>query len=248
VNDFIEEMIDLKKMTNNPLIGLRKYNKNPEKPRGVIDRDSLEKMFPPHHAQLIRIWGSSMWACFMLMIYDTGARPGEVRALTWGDINLEKRFVPIRKSIESGTSDTIKGTKTGVIKAGFLNNRTVQELNILRMESKWNSDEDFIFTLNGKKPIINTSAIYIFRRGLMQIENDNEGWKANPAWTPYWVRHSFGTYQMENLDEAEISALMGTGVVVLKRHYQHPDDETLYRSSEPIKEKLDKARNITSIN
>jgi len=35
---------------------------------------------------------------------------------------------------------------------------------------------------------------------------------------------------------------MGNGVVVLKRHYQHPDDETLYKSSEGIKSKLDKAR------
>jgi len=47
---------------------------------------------------------------------------------------------------------------------------------------------------------------------------------------------------MEVLEEEEIAVLMGNGVVVLKRHYQHPDDETLYKSSEGIKDKLDKAR------
>ena len=123
-----------------------------------------------------------------------------------------------------------------MVKSGFLDNRTVQELSIWRMESRWNSDEDFIFTKIGKQPITTEAAILAFRRGLAQIEKDNDGWKANPAWTPYWLRHSFGTYQMENLEDSEISALMGNGVVVLKRHYQHPDDETLYRSSEPIKE------------
>jgi integrase len=244
VNDFIEEMIEIKKMTHNPLTGLRKYNKEPENPRGVIDRDSLEKMFPAKHGDLIRIWGSPMWACFMLVSYDTGARPGETRALTWADTDIKKRFIPFRKGIEAGTTDVVKGTKTGVVKAGFLNQRTIQELDIWRNESRFNDDKDFVFTIKGKTPVTNEAVGKALRRGLKQIEDENKGWKANPDWTPYWLRHSFGTYQMEVLEEEEIATLMGNGVAVLKKHYQHPDNETLYRSSKPIKEKLDKARNI----
>ena len=242
VNDFIEEMIDMKKMTRNPLTGLKKYNKEPEKPRGIIDRDSLAKMFPPQNSDLIRIWGSTMWACLMMLFYDTGARPGEARALTWADIDIRKRFVPFRKGIQAGTTKTIKRTKTGVVKAGFLNERTVNELDIWRKETKWNSDEDFIFTINGNKPVTNGAITNAFRRGLRQIEKKNKNWKSRPEWTPYWLRHSFGTYQMEVLDEEEIATLMGNGVAVLKRHYQHPDDDTLYRSSIGIKDKLDRAR------
>jgi hypothetical protein len=74
VNDFIEEMIDLKIMSHNPLTGLKKYSNTPENPRGAIDRDSLAKMFPTHHSDMVRIWGSSMWACLMLVFFDTGAR------------------------------------------------------------------------------------------------------------------------------------------------------------------------------
>jgi integrase len=243
VNDFIEELIDLKKMDVNPLTGLKKYSKDPENPRGVIDRDSLAMMFPASHAELIRIWGSSMWACAMLVLYDTGMRPGEIRALTWADIDIRKRFVPIRKGIEAGTTDRVKGTKTNVVKAGFLNGRTVQELDLLRVESRWQNNEDFVFTANGKSPVTNEAITKAFRRGLAQIERENGDWKSSPMWTPYWLRHSFGTYQMEILDEDEIAALMGNGVAIMKRHYQHPDDETLYKSSEGIREKLDKARN-----
>jgi integrase len=244
VNDFIEELIDLKKMSYNPLTGLEKYSKEPEHPRGVIDRDSLALMFPPRHASLVRIWGSLMWACLMLVFYDTGARPGEVRALTWADIDIRKRFVPFRKGIEAGTADKVKGTKTGVVKAGFLNERTIQELDIWRLESRRNADTDFVFTMTGNKPVTNEATAKAFRRGLAQIEKENDGWKPDPAWTPYWLRHSFGTYQMENLEEEEIAALMGNGVAVLKRHYQHPDDETLYRSVSGIQKKLDKAREV----
>jgi site-specific recombinase XerD len=97
--------------------------------------------------------------------------------------------------------------------------------------------KDFIFTIKGDKPVTNEASCKAFRRGIKQIETENEGWEANPAWTPYWLRHSFGTYQMENLDDAEIAKLMGNGVVVLRKDYQHPDDETLYLSTNSQEER-----------
>jgi hypothetical protein len=60
--------------------------------------------------------------------------------------------------------------------------------------------------------------------------------------TPYWLRHSFGAHQMENLSDEEISSLMGNGVAALRQRYQHPDDETLCRKTRAIQEKLDQAR------
>jgi integrase len=172
----------------------------------------------------------------MLVFNDTGCRPGEIRALTWADIDVHKRFIPIRRGIESGTADKIKGTKTGTVKAAFLSVRTIQELNIWRAESRRIEGIDFVFSRNGKTPVTNTAVAKAFRRGLAAVGIDNKDW------TPYWLRHSFGTYALETLDEAEISALMGNGVTVLRKHYLHPDDETLYRSSVEVQKKLDKAR------
>jgi len=183
-----------------------------------------------------------MWACLMLVFYDTGARPGEVRALTWKDIDSQKRFVPFRKGVEAGTTDIIKSTKTEVVKSGFFTERTINELDIFRAETKWPGTGDFIFTKNGVKPVTDEGIIKAFRKGLRQIEKDYEDWKANPAWTPYWLRHSFGTYQMENLTDEEIAKLMGNSPAVLQQIYQHADDETLFRSTKNIQEKLDKAR------
>jgi integrase len=172
----------------------------------------------------------------MLIFNDTGSRPGEVRALTWANIDIQKRFIPIRHSIESGTLNKIKETKSGAVKAGFLSIRTIQELDIWRAESRWSGDNDYIFTITGKRPVTNTAIIKAFRRGLTAVGIDNKDW------TPYWLRHSFGTYALETLSEAEISALMGNGITVLHRHYLHPDDETLYRSATNIQKKLDKVR------
>jgi integrase len=242
VNELFEDLVDLKKISRNPIDGIGMYGKEPENPRGVIDRESLARMFPPRHEDLIRIWGSSMWACLMLVFYDTGARPGEVRALTWKEIDASKRFIAFRRGVAAGTQSTLKSTKTGVIKAGFLNTRTIQELDIWRVQSRFPADDGFIFTENGRTPTTNSAAERAFRRGLAQVEKEVPGWKADPKWTPYWLRHSFGTYQMENLTDEEIASLLGNGVAVLKRHYQHPDNETLYKSVLPIQKKLDKVR------
>jgi integrase len=248
LQDVFEYLIDLEILQTNPLTGLRKYSKDPKNPRGVIDRASLAKLFPLTHGAAVRIWGSSMWAAMMMVFIDTGSRPNEVRALTWKEIDIAKRFIPIRKGIEAGTADKIKGTKTGVVKAGFLAVRTIQELEIWRAESRWNADDDFVFTVAGRAPVTDEATLKAFRRGVARAkaehdrQENHEPWEPNPAWTTYWLRHSFGTYQMENLSDEEISSLMGNGVVVLRQHYQHPDDETLYRKTRGIQEKLDQAR------
>jgi site-specific recombinase XerD len=103
--------------------------------------------------------------------------------------------------------------------------RTIQELDIWQAESRWNQDDDYVFTTNGRTPVSNTAVVKSFRRGLTAVGIDNKDW------TPYWLKHSFGTYALETLSEEEISSLMGNGVTVLRRHYLHPDDETLYRSA-----------------
>jgi integrase len=231
-----EELRDLEVMDQNPVKGIRAFNNEPVNPRGIIDKDFMVRLFPNSCNELIRVWSSEMWAAMMLVFRDTGSRPGEVRALTWADIDIGKRFVPFRKAIASGTTDNIKSTKTGTVKAGFLTLNTANSLNRWKGETAHRQDEDYIFSINGKKPVSAVAVIRAFRRGLENIDASDK------PWTPYWLRHSFGTYQMENLNQEEIMKLMGHKTTVITRGYQHPDNDILYRSVERIKEKLDLLR------
>ncbi|MDR2245851.1 MAG: tyrosine-type recombinase/integrase [Treponema sp.] len=124
-----------------------------------------------------------MWVAMLLVFNDTGSRMGEVRTLTWKDIDNKKRFIPIRKGVEAGTINKIKDTKTGIVKAGFLSSRTIHELDIWRTESQYNQEDDFVFTVDGKKPVSSQAVIKVFRRGLTRAGIDNE------ERTPYWLRH-----------------------------------------------------------
>jgi integrase len=158
-----EELRDLGILETNPISGIKPYDKTPKKPRDTIDRESLAMLYPVSHGDLVRVWGSSMWAAIMLIFNDTGSRPGEVRALRWKDIDTHRRFIPIRKGIESGTVDKIKSTKTGAVKAAFLTKRTIQELDIWQAESRYNTSDDYCFTVNGKAPLTGEAIIKAFR-------------------------------------------------------------------------------------
>jgi integrase len=171
-----EELMDLEIIEKNPAQGIKPFNKTPVLPRGVIDRESLVKLYPETHEQLLKIWGSSLWVSMMLIFNDTGCRPGELRALVWADLDAEKRFFPIRKGVEAGTADTIKCTKTGVVRIGFLTVRTVRELRIWRKEAPSCRNDDFIFTHNGKKPVSAAAVIKAFRRGLKNAGMENRPW------------------------------------------------------------------------
>ena len=233
-----DRWVSLNLVAINPTAGIIKYSKDPERPRDAIPREVLPKLFPATHGELVRVWGSSLWAALMLVLYDTGARSGEPRAKRWSGYYPERAFFPIKEAIEGGTSATIKGTKSSGHKPGYLQARTVQELAIWRAESRFNRDDDFIFTLSGDAPITTAAIGDAFKRALAHL-----GYKAT-GWTPYWLRHSFVTYSMESLTEAEVMMLAGHSSKITDKIYQHPDDETLYRQSAGARKKLNAARSV----
>jgi integrase len=172
----------------------------------------------------------------MLVFNDTGSRPGEVRALRWRDIDFSRRFIPVKKAIETGTKDREKETKTGASKAAFLTKRTAQELAVWLAGTAHGGDDDYVFTLDGAVPVTNSETLAAFRRGVRAAG------LRRPELTTYWLRHSFGTYMMEVLDDKEIARLMGNSPAILKKVYQHPSDELIYKSALGIQERMDRAR------
>lgn len=236
MNLALEDLVDRGILERNPIDGIKQYSKTAQRPRGALPREALEALFPAGHGNLVRIWGSSMWAAGMCLLLDTGMRPGELRALRWGQIDTDARFIPVRYGIESGTVDQIKETKTGIVRAAFVTYRTAQELRIWRAESRFNGADDFVFTQDGATPITGEGVISAFRRGVRAAGFDK------PDWTPYWLRHSFGTYRMAELEDWELQMLMGHTNIVTNAIYRHPDDEIVRTRALSVQRKLDEAR------
>lgn len=235
-NIVLEDLVDRGFIERNPILGMRQYSKSPVRPRGVIPTASLARMFPAGHGALVRVWGSSLWSACMCLFADTGMRPGELRALRWREIDDQRRFIPLRHGIVAGTTDNVGKGKTGGARAGFPSVRTMAELESWKAESRHAGPEDFVFTEDGEAPVTGAGIVAAFRRGLAYL-----GIEA-PDWTPYWLRHSFVTLNLENLSELELSTIAGHSVAISRAHYQHPDDDILYAKNKPIQDKLDRAR------
>lgn len=224
---------------SNPIDSITKYNGDPEKPRGAIPRVDRAKMFPEDVDSLVAFWGSTMWAAFFSIMNDTGARNGEPRALKWGDIDLEREFIPLMKAIETATSAKVKGTKNARMKPGWPTKATIEVLKRWKKETLSSQDTDWVFTYSrrgmAKAPVSNEAAIKAFR-----VAMDRNGY-GDRGWTPYWLRHTFITYGQEVLGPEDMKLLAGD-----YHHldgYDHSDEETLYKKGMNAKNKLDCGRN-----
>jgi integrase len=70
-----------------------------------------------------------LW-CWLQVAIASGARRGEVCALRWCDVDLDKRFVRIERSVSAtaGAGVVIKCTKTGKPRVVSLTSQAVEAL------------------------------------------------------------------------------------------------------------------------
>jgi len=234
---FMADLAERGIIASNPLTGLQPYSKKPVRARGALPRDVFTALFPPTHGALVRIWGRTLWAALMCVFGDTGMRPGEARRLTWQRVYEADAAVVIRHAEKAGSSG--KGdTKTGAVRAGRLSPRTLQELAIWRMETRFSGDEDLIFTFDGKEPVSDTAIGQCFKRGLTAAGVPCGKGERGEHWTPYWLRHSFVTYSLSSLTAAEVALLAGHSEAISQGVYAHPDDAVVIAQSKKIREKL----------
>jgi len=235
---FLADLSERGIIDRNPTEGLQPYSKAPVRARGAIPRDVFAKLFPPTHGALVRVWGRTLWASLMCVLGDTGMRPGEARRLTWQRIYEEAAAVVIRYAEKAGNKGE-GDTKTGAVRAGRLSPRTLQELAIWRMETRFSGDEELIFTLDGKEPVSDAAIGQTFKRGLVSIGVGTAKGQQGECWTPYWLRHTFVTYSLSSLSAAEVALLAGHSEAISRGVYAHPDDQVVLEQSRAIREKLD---------
>ena len=227
LNDIFTIAINDGIIKDNPAKTVMQFSAQITNFRGAIPKDEMAILFPSSHNALIRIWRTQTYVAAYLVLRDTGLRPGELRALQWGDWYPDLRFFPITKAIESEKRDKIKGTKTGSVKPAVVTEQTASEIEILRNTIKDHSAEKFIFT-NKHRPLTIGQLVYNFMKGVLRAGLDR------PEYTPYWLRHTFNTRMLDILPDETVRLLMGHKTEAMTRHYRHPDIESLKREAGKI--------------
>lgn len=165
--------------------------------------------------------------------YACGLRPGEVRALTWEDIDFKEQRVKVNKAAEVRTRN-IKEPKTP---AGI---RTVPipnwYMNMLRKEPIPIKKDTLIFTNQNKKMVTETNYKTYWHTFLhaMDVQNGAETYyrrilkeTIDHSITPYYLRHDFATRCAElNIPLKVTQKWMGHEKPTMTlEFYQHASDK-----------------------
>ena len=148
---------------------------------------------------------------------STGMRQGELRALTWGAVDLPNGEVHVRQAVAHGRGMNIKAPKT---KRGFrvipIPAETVQLLRQLKMQSKFSRDQDYAFATAAGLPKQKKTLRELIERASKRAGIERMVWGD--------MRHFFASVQLSGLGEdwAEVAGLMGhSNSAFTYRQYGH---------------------------
>jgi len=71
----------------------------------VKNEDKLRYITYNEFCQFINVIRDDLWHCFFLTLYFTGMREGEIQALTWNDIDFNRRVIIVNKTLSTNTKE-----------------------------------------------------------------------------------------------------------------------------------------------
>lgn len=152
-----------------------------------------------------------IWQAYIRVSVDTGARKGEILALTWKDINFTTGEVIFSKSKNYNPKD---GVFTGLTKCGkskvlFLTEETISILRAVRREQLKTGNVECPFPLNPAAPNHYIKQ-FCKRYGL-------------PFFHPHTIRHTFATLSLANGEDiTSVSQALGhSSPVITLAYYSH---------------------------
>lgn len=213
------------------------YVKLPADTKPPVDKRSL----PPAVAQrLIEQCRSTdiRYGTFILACITLGARPGEIAALRWDDLDLDAGTVHIRagmKRVSGGRPVVLGPTKTSETRklrmvpeliAAFRSERRVQAELRLAAGPLWSTQWEGLVFLGqlGKPPHMSN-----LRRSFRSIMRDDPTLAPFADFTVYELRHSYASLLIDQgvPPHTVKDALGHVDLRMIERHYRHRLDDVI---------------------
>lgn len=205
-----------------------RFGRAPMNPWKVVKKPKAKaaktaKVIGPDGVEDIRAELTGEYAVFASVLAYSGMRPGEARALRWGDIG--KRTIHVREGVNPDGSE--KGTKTEKTRSVRLLAPLAEDLAAWRAACGRPADGALIFPMpsGGAWP---ESKYQSFRSKVFKRAAERAGVNIG---SPYDLRHSAASLWLhEGVNPVQVAAWMGHSLAELSKTYAHvigeldPDD------------------------
>jgi len=192
----------------------------------------IKLLYPEDDEQMLKVWGSVMWATFFLIFRDTGFRPSQIAALSISSYYPDLHGIFSRNSVGDNRQlkNSIKTTNKGKdYMVGILTAQTERFLNRRIIECQ-NKKEEYLFLIDKKFFVASTSNKHFTSFGGKIIDMKGR--------TQYSLRHSFETDLAGRIENKVVAELMAH--TAFNPVYDHRSPETLLEELQPVRSLLEK--------
>ena len=158
------------------------------------------------------IWYRTIAYNFVLIMCNTGMRPGEAKSLRWRDVSIKedregRKLVVLQVRGKKKSRNLVAASNVG------------DYFERVRAISKSSERDDFVFTTITGKPAVTLYS------SLIGVLLEASGLQIGPEGTPrttYSFRHTYATFRLsEGVDVYILAQQMGTSVQMIEDHYGH---------------------------
>ena len=212
---------------------------NQYKKRDAFTLEELKRLFPKDEERLLEVWEERYYTTLFHTMLTTGMRVGEILALQWKHIILEKRAILILQAVKAGGK--IGTPKSGESRSVLIPGRTYEMLKKWNEESPLSGADDFVFF--GKKMDFRTQPLNRrtlddkFKRALKVAQIDIDGRNI----VIHSFRHTYNTIMRSKLTEEQLHYMMGHKSRAMTDRY---DQATPLQKVEALLPALEKIDNV----
>ena len=203
IRSCMETAYDVNIIRVNPAAGLKKPKYEEHSRRALTKKERLG---------LVSTIGKTKQSLFFAVMFCTGMRPGEVRALTWNDVDLKKDIITVRSAVKEdgriGSPKTSAGVRIVIIPE-LLHDLLLAKGRgvgfVFGGSKNWNLQLYRRSWLSFKRAMDQQMGATVYRNQIV-VHAVNMGQDISP----YYLRHNYATMLAEKgVDIRIISYLMG---------------------------------------
>ena len=204
--------------------------------RDAFTRVEIKLMFPDKDEETLRIWGNRYFASLFFTLLTTGMRVGEIIALQWKNVHLDKNAIYVVQAVKN--DNTIGTTKNRENRSVLIPDVTKNILAEWKKETYFNADDDFVFHgldfKNPHKPIHRKTVLDKLKSALTRAGIETEG----RTLVVHSFRHTYNTMMRAVISAETLQYMVGHKTAAMTDRYDQATLEDKLQRMLPESEKI----------